>query len=420
LPTVIGQEAVRRRLADALRGGRAAHACLFSGPPGIGKTAVALEFAALLLCSGNGPLPCGECEHCRLSVQLQHPDLHLVFPLPSKPKTSATREQASGDKGIDERDDASENEGPAVDSAEEFAERISRLTRALAEDRYAPVVLPKSKGKKDEAKEKVQRQVIYISQIRSLLHAAAFTPFQAKRKVFVIFHADSMNQEAQNALLKVLEEPPEEGHFLLITENEQALRATIRSRCQLVRMNPLPREVIAEALTSAGLSAESARAAAMLSGGSYAFARELAGGDLPALQERVIAFLRAAAQCDPLKLPEQAAEFMETDELPDDTTLGLLAVFLRDVALRRASGSGGTTTLTFAAFREKIEGVLEAYPQADLEQAARAVDDAAQRLDKGYTRDYVLYALAIRLNEALGPRTPSKRKTTTTQHARHT
>src|SRR4030067_224807 len=81
---VIGQEEVRRQLAESLRGGRAAHAYLFSGSDGIGKTAVALEFAQLLLCERDGLAPCGECDQCVTFRSLQHPDMRIYFPLPSK------------------------------------------------------------------------------------------------------------------------------------------------------------------------------------------------------------------------------------------------------------------------------------------------------------------------------------------------
>jgi DNA polymerase III subunit delta' len=354
-----------------LRAGRSAHAYLLTGPRGIGKAAVAVEFARLLLCEDDDALsPCEICPQCLLSRSLHHPDLHLVFPLPTK------------------------KSGSAEDDDREFASVIAAHVATLAADLYASPLPPKAKE-------------IRIGAVRSLLHRAAMKPFQAARKVFVILSADTMNDAAQNALLKALEEPADDAAFVLVTENEGALLPTIRSRCQRVRMNRLARSAIAEALVASGVEAEAAKIAAALAGGSYAHARELAAGGVQDLQNRVIAFLRAAAMCDPLELTDASAKLMETGALPEHSGLELLSIFLRDVALWHAS-QNGSDRLPFRDFQTHIVRLLSSYPHADFEAAVHAVDESAQHLTKGYTQEFVLYALAIRLHDALGERATAK------------
>ncbi len=370
---IIGQESTRRHLAESQLSGRAPHAYLLVGPRGIGKTAVALEYAQLLLCDRDGIAPCGECEQCHSFRSLQHPDLKIYFPLP--PRKS----------------------GGSEDEEKEFAQQIGKVIEGLAKDRYAQTRIPNAKE-------------IRLGFTRSLLRSAALKPYQARRKVFVLIHAESMNEESQNALLKALEEPYPESHFILVTDKESGLRPTIRSRCQRIRMVPLSEQEIYTALIDDEIAPLQAELAARLSGGSYVHARELAGPDIERVQTNVVSFLRGAAICDPMELPQAAVNLLDTGTLPEHAGLEMLGLFLRDAAVFRATANGdGGQKLAFGNLQDKIRGVITAYPEADFEQAICAVDESTDHLSRGYTKEMVLYALAIRLNWALGSLVRSKR-----------
>jgi DNA polymerase-3 subunit delta' len=105
--------------------------------------------------------------------------------------------------------------------------------------------------------------------------AATRTPFESARRVFVIEAVDAMNDQAANRMLKTLEEPPAFAHLLLITDRREDVMATIASRCQQVRFDPLPSAVIAERLE--GAQGERARACARLALGDARVAARLAG-----------------------------------------------------------------------------------------------------------------------------------------------
>ena len=375
-PEVVGQLSARRSLAESLRSGRAAHAYLLSGPKGIGKTAVALEFAQLLLCDRNDLTPCGECIQCTNLRTLQHADLKILFPLPPLPSGKLVE-----------------------DEEKEFGQQISKVVADLATDRYAHSLPPKAKE-------------IRLGLIRPLLRAAAMKPYQARRKVFVLLHADAMNDQSQNALLKTLEEPYPDSHFILVTDSESTLRPTIRSRCQRLHLTPLTRAEVYDALIADGTPSDQAELAAQLSGGSFVHARELAGPDIESVQNNVVTFLRQAAICDPLELPQAAADLLDNKSLPEFTGLEMMGLFLRDAAVFRAvSDTDRKRRLTFGNLEDKIHGIITAYPHADFERAIRAVDESTDHLARGYTKDMVLYALAIRLNEALGTWVKTKRTT---------
>jgi DNA polymerase-3 subunit delta' len=127
----------------------------------------------------------------------------------------------------------------------------------------------------------------------SVVGAASRTPFEARHRVFVLERADTMNDEAANALLKTLEEPPSYVVLLLLTERITQVLPTIASRCQPVRFDPLPPAALATRLQSRGIAPDQAKACARLSLGDGERALALALGDGPALRARAEAFARS-------------------------------------------------------------------------------------------------------------------------------
>ncbi len=122
--------------------------------------------------------------------------------------------------------------------------------------------------------------------------AATRTPFEARRRVFVLERADTLNDQAANRLLKTLEEPAGFVHLVLLTSHPDQLLETIVSRCQPVRFDAPSADELAAGL--AGIAPETARACARLALGDAERARLLAFGDGPALRASAEAYARAA------------------------------------------------------------------------------------------------------------------------------
>ena len=121
------------------------------------------------------------------------------------------------------------------------------------------------------------RREVGIDQVREVQRAAALKPFEGRRRVFIFPDASTLSTEASNALLKLLEEPPESVLLLLLAAQEGAVLPTILSRCQRVELGRLPAEAVAEELVRArGVEREDAEALARLSGGSIGWALEAA------------------------------------------------------------------------------------------------------------------------------------------------
>jgi DNA polymerase III subunit delta' len=125
----------------------------------------------------------------------------------------------------------------------------------------------------------------------AVVAAASHTPFESGHRVFVLERADTMNDEAANALLKTLEEPPPYVVLLLLTDNPSQVMPTISSRCQPVRFDPLPAARLAERLQARGIDPATADACARLSLGDGERALTLALA--PELRAGAEAFARA-------------------------------------------------------------------------------------------------------------------------------
>jgi len=202
---VYGHSALRERFRTAVARESLPASMLLQGPRGVGKQQLALWIAKLLLCENADRAPCGECRACRMVGMRQHPDLHWYFPRP-RPKDSALDADAAQE-----------------DMAEAIVERMA-----------AGGVYEAPGG--DEG--------IFISTTHAITRAASMSPAMGRRKVFVVGDADRMvaqegTEQAANAFLKLLEEPPADTTIILTSSEPGALLPTIRSRVVSVRVAPL-------------------------------------------------------------------------------------------------------------------------------------------------------------------------------------
>ncbi len=207
--SLVGQAHLKRTLTRAHARGQLAHAYLFHGEDGLGMECAALETARLVLCDGAGEAPCGDCTGCAQTRRLDHPDLRIVFPLPAAPA------------GKEEQD-------PAELYADQVLEELARLR----ETAYEPVQVPGA------------RQIL-VGQARHLKRWASLKSYQGAYRVALILQAEKMGLQAQNAILKLLEEPPEQMLLILCSGHPDRLLPTILSRCQRLRFAPVNEEELA-------------------------------------------------------------------------------------------------------------------------------------------------------------------------------
>lgn len=213
---VIGHTWAVRGLARSLAADRVAHAYLLTGLHAIGKMTLARALAQALQCAGT-KRPCGECAACQKIARHRHPDVQVVEGVPVGYK---------------------------------FDEKASP---PRAHDR--------------------ERRILKIDQIRLLQHDVSRSPFEGRWKIVILRRFEEANEEAANAFLKTLEEPPAHTRLILTARDASLLLPTIPSRCQVLALRPLAlAEVEAALIARWQVAPESARLLARLSGGRLGWA----------------------------------------------------------------------------------------------------------------------------------------------------
>lgn len=214
-------------------------ALLFTGPDGVGKELTAVDFARRLTCTRDVPCSLADelCESCRMALRFEHPSITLVYPTPT---------QGGGEKEGDDEVDI----GKILEEKRKDIFNVFRFSKKAS---------------------------IRIARSRAIIQRASSKPFGGGRNIFIIVDAHTMREEAQNALLKLIEEPPERCVLILIAPSPDAILYTIRSRCQRVRFGPLKPDVIEKVLTEHyGVKEAASRKAASLARGSMRRALEIA------------------------------------------------------------------------------------------------------------------------------------------------
>jgi DNA polymerase III subunit delta' len=172
------------------------------------------------------------------------------------------------------------------------------------------------------------RRDVRIEQVRDLTRWLSLQPLMAGRKVGVIDDAHCLNEHGQNALLKTLEEPPGSAVLVLVATYPSLLLPTVRSRCQLVRLDPLPADAVARVLEARGVPAERAGLLAPLAEGSPGQALALDGEDERAARERMLEGLPRLATLDARAISD-LAQGVSRGAL--DAALAATTAFYRDV-----------------------------------------------------------------------------------------
>ena len=259
-----GQPAALAAVASMIRGS-APHAVLLVGPAGIGKTTLALDLAAGLLCTADDPArrPCGACRACRLVAGGGHPDVHRIGP------EGPGRQVVIGGPGI------------------------------------------RARG------------------VRDLIAELALLPVEGGARIAIIEAAHRMNEDAQAALLKTLEEPSSGVTLILCADAEEPLLPTIRSRCARLRLGPVGVREVETILATHGIDAPLAARLARIAAGRPGLA------------------LGWARQPEALRVRDELSRSLLDllDARPADRLAGVRAASLRAIALavvedRESVGAG--------------------------------------------------------------------------------
>ena len=245
---IIGQQELKRHLAQSVDRGRISHAQLFTGAAGTGALPLAIAYAQYLNCphrkDGDS---CGVCPSCVKIASLAHPDLHFVFPVNKQGKKS----------------------GEVVLSAEfmpQWRECVASTGGYFTPQQwYDRLDLGKT-----------LRGMISAKEADEIIRRLSFKSFESEYKIMLIWLPETMNDEAANKILKILEEPWEKTLFLLVSERADLLLSTILSRTQEVAV---PRLTVEDLMPMAQGDEQQRRNTARLAAGDLIEMRRLAGGE---------------------------------------------------------------------------------------------------------------------------------------------
>lgn len=176
---------------------------------------------------------------------------------------------------------------------------------------------------------------IKLDQVRELRERFRFRPFEGKWRIVIIEDAQKLREEAANAILKILEEPPAGNAFILLAPEPQMLLPTIVSRCCHVRFQPLAEEVVAEAMErESGLGPERAAEVARLSAGSLSRARWLAEADRIGGWKKVLENIEKLKELAILDFFPMISEWVKNRESTEQD-LECIRLWVRDLVLFR-------------------------------------------------------------------------------------
>ena len=216
---ILGQEHIKSHLTKSADTGRIPHAQLFVGPEGSGTLPMAIAYAQYLICNNQNAENDGSNEACNIKFQkTSHPDLHFIYP------TVSTDEVKTKPKSID--------------FIVEWRQFLEQNKYGSLFDWYQILGVKNKQGE------------IRVDDSQEILKLLALKSYEGGYKIMIIWMADKLNIAASNKLLKLLEEPTDKTVFILISENEEDIIQTIRSRCQVLHFNGLPEKVIADSLIS--------------------------------------------------------------------------------------------------------------------------------------------------------------------------
>ncbi|MCR5791853.1 MAG: DNA polymerase III subunit delta' [Lachnospiraceae bacterium] len=240
---------------------------------------------------------------------------------------------------------------------------------------------------------------IGINDIREQINSdIGIKPYSSSHKIYIVPDADRMTPEAQNALLKTIEEPPEYAVILLLAETTETLLATILSRCILLNIKPVKQELIEKYLVEhCNVTPESAKTSAGFCFGNIGKAvRYSQSEEFQELKQQVLKLL---TEMDVLDLAEVQEQFknLTADKLDINDSLDLIQLWFRDVLMFKAGQDANQ--VIFKEDLSKIRKQASVFSYEKIENVIKAVDKARYRLKANVNIDVTLELLLLTIRE---------------------
>ena len=349
-----------------------AHALLFQGKPGALSLPLALAYAGYLHCQNRkADDVCGECAACVLSKKYIHPDTHFAYPVGNM------------------KTDLKENDEAVLRS------EILKLWRSfLLENQFgSPADWIAHYGGEDK------QPIISREEGREIIKSLSLKPFQSKYKVMIIWQPEMMHASAANGLLKILEEPPANTVFILVSERAEQLLPTIISRTQKITVPLLSDDEVAAELFNLKVSKDKAESISALAEGNLNLALKLMDEEDPHYHEVFSDWMRSCFKSEFGKIVAMADDFHEQDRLYQRSFLQYGLSMIRETLLSVSSAQ--TLHRTRGGEREFIEKFKNVFTLKKLEASYQLLTDASYFLERNGSAKMIFTDLSIQFSKVL-------------------
>lgn len=369
---VPGSSHVKERLIQSVRAVTVPHAQLFAGQVGALNLPMALAFTTYLHCQNKGELDaCGECPACSKSLKHIHPDTNFVFPLGN----------VKGDKDEDR-----------------FKAEIMKTWRSfLTEQPFGNLDDWASYyGGEDK------QAIISKDESREIIKSLSLKPFESPYKVMLIWQPEFMHPSAANGILKILEEPPSNTFFILITNAAERLLPTILSRTQIVQIPMLSDEEVDIHLKSLGSVENSKRdKIVQLAEGNLNLALKLIDQEEDHHFELFFTWMLACFKKEYAKLVAMADDFHALDKMNQRNLMTYSLNMMRETLLQLS----GATSISRSKGNEleRVQKFSKLMNVSRIEKSSHLINDAAYHLERNGSAKMIFMDLSLQLSNVINP-----------------
>lgn len=360
---VIGQQAIKEQLLHSYSLGRISHAQLLIGNTGYGSLALAMAYAQLVNCrQPQVNDSCGKCASCQKAQKIVHPDIHFCYP-------------TIGSKAV------------STQFISEWREMVKKNAYFDAYDWLQHIKAENKQGNitAEECDDIVRK-----------LNITAHDEFSYK--ILLIWLPEYLGKEG-NRLLKLIEEPPEQTLFLLVTENAELILNTILSRTQTLKIPRLTNPDIAQALEQRlFVSPDRATQIAALAGGDYREAQAILHGGDHDNQQYLLRWLTACAHRRAAELDLFVEQIAEAGRESQKNFLRYALHFWQQCLLAQCLPQRAILSKAEAVFAQKL---LPTITWQHIESISEMTEKAIYHIERNANPRILFLDLSIRINRYL-------------------
>lgn len=367
---IVNQQKNREFLEQAVKNEKIANGYLFYGSEGSGYEGFAMEFAAMLNCHSHSHKPCGQCPSCKKMKSLEHGNVSLLYPVPAVTVTN--------------------NENPITRLSKSDIENLQQLIQEKARNPYKKIRMEKANN-------------IPISLIRSLKKEIYLSAPEEGWKVVIVFDADLMKQEAANAFLKILEEPPAKTTIILTTANISKILPTIKSRCKPLYFNKLSSDDIKEYLADKNLSEIEIQLLVNLSGGNITALLKLLEKDISEIKSQTLEILRTIAGWNKKNIYytiPKLAKIQKSDPELFIQIMSSINFWFRDAELIRLGID--QSQLVHGDQYETLKKFVENYPDFQPWEISKVIDNCIDFINRNVYINLALTNMFFQIKKYIG------------------